>query len=83
MLLGVEGPCVAGAWVERTEEGRLESRSVVLWSEWHTLGSWESKRGAEKMPPDPAAGVHTVSAALEGGQLVRRYLAQSCFCAGL
>lgn len=59
VLRGVEG-----AWVEGTEEAELESR-VVLWPEWHTLGSWESRRGAEKAPWDPAAGVHTVSAALE------------------
>lgn len=57
---------VEGAWVERTEEAELESRRVVLWPEWHTLGSWESRRGAEKAPWDPAAGAHTVSAALEG-----------------
>lgn len=47
-------------------EGGLESRRVVLWTQWHALGSWDSRRGAEKAPPDPAAGVHTVSAALEG-----------------
>lgn len=62
----MEGPCVDGTWVERTEEGGLESRRVVLWSEWHTLGSWESRRGAEKALWDPAAGAHIVSAALEG-----------------
>lgn len=66
VLRRVEGPCVDGVWVEKTEEGGLESRKVVFWSEWHTLGSWDSKRGAEKVPLDPAAGVHTVSAALEG-----------------
>lgn len=60
MLRGVEG-----AWVVGTEESELESRRVVLWLEWHTLGSWESWRGAEKGPWDPAAGAHTVSAALE------------------
>ena len=52
-------------WVEMTEEGGLESRRVVFWSEWHTLGNWDSKRGAEKMPLDLAAGLHTMSASLE------------------
>lgn len=48
-----------------TEEGGLESRRVVFWSEWHTLGNWDSKRGAEKVPLDLAAGLHTMSASLE------------------
>lgn len=52
--------------MEQPEEGGLESRGVVLWAQWHTLGSWDSGSGAEKGPPDPAAGAHTVSAALEG-----------------
>lgn len=46
--------------------GGCEGRRVVLWSDWHTPGSWESDREAEKGPLDPAAGMHTVSAALEG-----------------
>lgn len=65
VLGGVKGACVDGVWVQQ-EDGGLESWRVVLWSQWHTLGSWDSGRGAEKAPGDPAAGAHRVSAALEG-----------------
>lgn len=37
----------------------------MFWSEWHTLGSWDSKRGAEKVPLDLATGLHAMSASLE------------------
>lgn len=64
---GVKRLGVEGLWVELTEESGLGSRRVVLWSGWHTLGSWDSARGAEKAPGAPATGAHTVSAALGEG----------------
>lgn len=66
VLGGVLRSCVDGVWVKGTESGELESRRVVFWSKWHTVGSWVSERGAEKVSWDPGAGSHTVSAALEG-----------------
>lgn len=46
----------------------------MLWSDLHTVDSWERERGPEKGPLDPGAGSHMVSSALEGKLIIRRYL---------
>lgn len=46
----------------------------MLWSDLHTVDSWERERGPEKGPSAPGAGSHMVSSNLEEKLIIRKYL---------